>query len=100
MHKLVGNFLQKCLQNGDVPEWITLEFMALIIKYPAKGRQPEHYQSITCYPIKWRTQMGILADRPEGYLSDQKNREVASFMWLARGYCITQNRALTTQYNC
>jgi len=45
--------------------------MALIIKYPAKGRQPEHYQSITCYPI---------ADRPEGYISDQKNREVASFI--------------------
>jgi len=40
LHMLIADHLQKCLDNGDVPEWMTSGNTALIMKDPAKGKQP------------------------------------------------------------
>ena len=71
LHELIRIHLQKCLEDGNVPEWMTSGKTALIMKDPAKGRQPGNYRPITCLPLMWKTLTGILADKLYEHLSEQ-----------------------------
>ena len=71
LHKLIANRVQKCLDDGSVPKWMTSGRTALIMKDPAKRRQPGNYRPITCLPLMWKTVTGILADKLYEHLSDQ-----------------------------
>lgn len=71
LHEQIGTHLQKCLEDGHVPDWMTSGRTALIMKDPAKGRQPGNYRPITCLPLMWKTLTGILADKLYEHLSDQ-----------------------------
>ena len=71
LHQLIQTHLQKCLDDGIVPKWMTSGRTALIMKDPAKGRQPGNYRPITCLPLMWKTLTGILADKLYEHLSDQ-----------------------------
>ena len=46
--------ISRCLQDGQVPDWMTKEKTALIQKVPSKGTAPNNYRPITCLPMMWK----------------------------------------------
>ena len=46
--------LNKCLQEANIPEWMTKVKTTLIQKDPRKGTIPSNYRPITCLPIMWK----------------------------------------------
>ena len=70
LHKLLGTHLQKCLEDGNVPKWMTSGRTDLIMKDQAKGRKPGNYRP-TCLLLMWKVLTGILADKLYERLSDQ-----------------------------
>ena len=70
LHKPIANALQKCIVEGDVPEWMVTGKTALIQKDPAKGREASNYRLIACLRLMWKLLSGILADRVYNHLLD------------------------------
>ena len=62
--------LASCLQNGDVPEWMTTGRTVLIQKDPAKGKIAGNYRPITCLPLMWKLLTGIFAGKIYEHLED------------------------------
>ena len=46
--------MNKCLQRGHVPEWMTEGRTTLIQKDPNKETAPNNYRHITCLPMMWK----------------------------------------------
>ena len=46
--------MNRCLQDAQVPEWMTKGKTTLIQKDPSKGTAPNNYRPITCLPIMWK----------------------------------------------
>ena len=46
--------MNRCLQDAQVPEWITKGKTTLIQKDPSKGTAPNNYRPITCLPMMWK----------------------------------------------
>ena len=81
LHKPKVNALQKCIANGDVPEWMVNRRTVLIQKDPAKSTEASNYKPIACLPLTWKLLSGIFVDRVCQHLletsSFQKNRRGA-----------------------
>ena len=43
--------MNRCLQDAQVPDWMTKGKTTLIQKDPSKGTAPNNYRPITCLPI-------------------------------------------------
>ena len=70
LHKPIVNALQKCVVEGDVPEWIVTGRTVLIQKDPAKGTNARNYGSIACLPLMWKLLLGMFVDRVYTQLLD------------------------------
>ena len=54
--------LQKCLNEGNIPEWQVRGRMILIQKDSTKGTVASNYRSIACLPLMWKLLTGLCAD--------------------------------------
>ena len=46
--------MNRCLQNTQVPDWMTKGNTTLIQKDPSKGTALNNYRPITCLPMMWK----------------------------------------------
>ena len=46
--------MNRCLQDAQVPDWMTKGKTTLIQKDPSKGTARNYYRPITCIPIMWK----------------------------------------------
>ena len=63
LHSSLASALQKCLDQGNVPEWMVKGRTVLIQKDPAKGTAASNYRPIACLPLMWKLLTGIFADK-------------------------------------
>ena len=59
--------MNRCLQDAQVPDWMTKGKTTLIKKHPCKGTIPNNYWPITCLPNINSTNKGrdlLLANKP------------------------------------
>ena len=62
MHSHIATFLQQCLKDASVPEWMTSGRTVLVLKDPAKGNDAGNYRPITCLPLMWKALTGAVAN--------------------------------------
>ena len=64
--KLRGSVLDildtDCLDNGQIPTWMTKGRTVLLQKDKAKGNDSSNCRPITCLPLAWKILTGILAE--------------------------------------
>ena len=60
--------LQKCLENRNVPMWMTKERTVLMEKGKEKGKAVSNYRPITCLPLVWKLLTGVIAEEVYGFL--------------------------------
>ena len=51
IHDRLALEMNRCLQDAQVPDWITKGKITLIQKDPSKGTAPNNYRPITCLPM-------------------------------------------------
>ena len=70
--------LNRCLNDGYVPIWMTKGRTTLIMKDKSKGNVASNYRPITCLPLIWKLLTGIIADGMYSFLESrdlcQRNR--------------------------
>ena len=54
IHDRLALEMNRCLQDTQVPDWITKGKTTLIQKDPSKGTAPNNYRPITCLPMMWK----------------------------------------------
>ena len=64
--------LNKCLENGKTPEWMTKGRTCLILKDEKKGNETSNFRRITYLPIIWKVFTGILAEQVYGHTEKEK----------------------------
>ena len=69
LHDRLAIHLQECIEQGKVPEWMTLGRTVLIQKDIRKGRVAGNYRPITCLPLMWKLLSGILGEKMYEHLS-------------------------------
>ena len=62
MHDRIISQLNECLENGNVPEWMTKGKTVLILKDINKGNVASNYRPITCLPLMWKLLTGIISE--------------------------------------
>ena len=72
LHAQLAKTLEKCLQEGEVPQWMTRGRTVLIQKDKAKGNTPSNYRPITCLPLTWKLLTKILSDDIYRHLEAQE----------------------------
>ena len=56
-------YLQDCICQGNVPEWMIIGRRVLIQKDPAKGNQASNYRPVACKPMMWKLLTEIMRER-------------------------------------
>ena len=54
IHDRLALEMNRCLQDAQVPDWMTKGKTTLIQKDPSKGTAPNNYRPITCLPMMWK----------------------------------------------
>ena len=54
IHDRLALEMNRCLQEANVPDWMTKGKTTLILKDPNKGTAPNNYRPITCLPMIWK----------------------------------------------
>ena len=60
--------LQKCLENGNVPMWMTKGRTILTQKDKEKGKAASNYRPITSLPLVWKVLTSVNAEDIYGFL--------------------------------
>ena len=60
--------LSKCLEEGEVPNWMLEGRTVLIMKDKNKGNIASNYRPITSLPLMWKLLTGLIADEIYEYL--------------------------------
>ena len=63
LHGRVRLQLNKCLDSGFVPSWLTRGRTSLLQKDKSKFNPANNYRPITCLPLMWKLLTGVIADR-------------------------------------
>ena len=63
LHLVLTNALKKCVELGEVPEWMVKGRTVLFQKDPEKGTDVQNYRPIACLPLMWKLLTGIFADK-------------------------------------
>ena len=77
----------RCLQDAQVPDWMTKGNTTLIQKDPNKGTAPNNYRLITCLPMMWKilsaqireeiyyslTSRGLFPEEQKGYCKGSRS---------------------------
>ena len=58
--------LQKCLENGNMPMWMTRERTKLIQKDKEKSKAASNYRPSTCLPLVWKLLTGVITEEVYG----------------------------------
>ena len=53
-HDKLALEMNRCLQDAQVPDWMTEGNTTLIQKDLSKGTAPNNYRPITCLPMMWK----------------------------------------------
>ena len=70
MHGKIAQQLQECVNQMDVPHWMTTGVTSLIQKYQEKGNAVGNFRPITCLPLMWKLLTGIMSEELYTYLED------------------------------
>ena len=62
IHKRMAQQLNRCLQETEVPDWMTKGITTLIQKDPQKGNIPSNYRPITCLPMMWKILTAVIKE--------------------------------------
>ena len=62
LHQRIVEQLNRCITNGQVPEWMTVGKTILLMKDPSKGPIPSNYRPITCLPMIWKLMTGVVSE--------------------------------------
>ena len=65
---VIRDALQKCLDDGSVPEWMVKGRTVLIQKDPSKGTAVGNYRPIACLPMMWKLLTGVFAEKVYDHL--------------------------------
>ena len=68
LHLVLTNALKKCVELGEVPEWMVKGRTVLFQKDPEKGTDVQNYRPIACLPLMWKLLTGIFADKIYNHL--------------------------------
>ena len=60
--------LKKCLENRNVPMWMTKGRTILLQRDKQKGKAASNYRSITCIYLVWKLLTGAIAEEIYGFL--------------------------------
>ena len=60
--------LQKFLESGNVPMWMTKGRTILMWKDKEKGKAASNYRPITCLPLVWILLTGVIVEEVYGFL--------------------------------
>ena len=58
--------LQKCLENGNMPMWMTRERTKLMQKDKEKSKAASNYRPSTCLPLVWKLLTGVITEEVYG----------------------------------
>ena len=58
------------MNNGTLPEWMTVSRTILCQKDPPKGNEVSNFRPISCLPLMWKLMTSILANNMYAYLED------------------------------
>lgn len=70
LHSHIVEALGRCLEEGNVPEWMVKGRTVLIQKDATKGTSPGNYRPITCLPLMWKLLSGIFAEEMYDHLDN------------------------------
>ena len=68
IQKRLRRNLQKYLENGNVPIWMTKGRTIPMQKDKEKGKAASNYRPITCLPLVWKLLTGVIAEENYGFL--------------------------------
>ena len=86
IHNRLALEMNRCLQEAQVPHWMTKGNTTLIKKDLSKGTAPNNYRPITCLPMIWKiltaqireeihyslTSCGLFPDEQKGYCKESR----------------------------
>ncbi|XP_067951793.1 uncharacterized protein [Watersipora subatra] len=61
--------IERLLEKGDHPEWLTKGQTVLLIKDLKQGPIPKNYRPLTYLPTTWKLLSGIVLDKLEEHIS-------------------------------
>ena len=71
MHDRLLNNLTQCIEEGNVPDWMTKGKTVSIQKDKSKGNVASNYTPITCLPLVWKLMTGIIPEKIYSFLSTE-----------------------------
>ena len=72
LHSKLKYHLQECVNNGQVPAWMTEGRTVLIMKDKSKGTSVGNYRPIACLPLMWKLLTSIFSETMYAHLSSQE----------------------------
>ena len=60
LHETVRLELNKCLESGFLPSWLTRGRTSLLEKHKSKGNVASNYRPITCLPLVRKLLKGVI----------------------------------------
>ena len=68
----IGLTLNKCLDEQDIPDWLTKGKTTLILKDRGKENVVTNFRPITCLPLIWKLLTGILANEMYDHMNNAR----------------------------
>ena len=107
-HDTLALEMNRCLQDAQVPDWMTKGKTTLIQKDPSKRTAPNNYRPITCLPMMWKiltaqirekiTSRRLFPDEQKG--CRKGSRSTAEFLYIDQHILNERlDRLLTEKYS-
>ena len=61
---------QSCITRGEVPNWMTTCWTALLLKHKSKGNEVSNYSPTTCLRLMWKLLTDIVVDEIYNHLQE------------------------------
>ena len=72
LHERLREQLNKCLNEGNVPDWMTKGRTVLIMKNKDGGNGADNFRPITCFPLVWKLLTGIITEEMYSFLGREE----------------------------
>ena len=63
LHEYISKFMNHCVQSGNVPEWMVVGRMILLMKDPKKGPEVGNYRLIACRNLLLKLLTGVFSEK-------------------------------------
>ena len=74
VHEVLATVLNKCIEVGDVPEWLVAGRTILVMKDSKNGIEVGNYIPIACLKLIWKLLTGIINDKTYDHLKENRPR--------------------------